>query len=433
VLDHHREDPEPFDAREEKVPAISLDPVPAARRFINDTAMHRERGAKICRLRYWRGEFWLWHLAQGRYVRISNDAVRANVTYNLDRYAKFITSGIKSNIVDHVRALTIIDDSTEMPSWIERPESHLPADELLATKSGLIHLPTFLDGGADYVLQHTPRFFSENALDYAFDASAPAPAAWLTFLSQLWPNDAESIATLQEWMGLFLTSDTRHQKILVMVGPRRSGKGTIARVVRGLVGPDNVAGPTLAGLGTNFGLWPLIGKTVAVISDARLSGRTDAAIVTERLLSISGEDAQTIDRKCLKAVTTKLAVRFVILTNELMRLGDSSGALVGRMIVLRLTESFYGREDQKLTDKLLVERPGILLWALEGLRRLRVRGHFVQPATGRELIGARRLVVAGERVPSGVLHRRSESGSTATRPVQRLAFLVRSQREIRDG
>lgn len=206
------------------------------------------------------------------------------------------------------------------------------------------------------------------------------------FLSQLWQKDEQSIATLQEWFGYMLTPDTRQHKILMLVGPKRSGKGTIARILRELVGPENTASPTLASLGTNFSLWPLLGKTVALIHDARLSGRTDAAVVTERLLSISGKDAQTIDRKFLSPVTTKMMVRFMVLTNELPKLADSSGALPGRMIVLRLTESFFGREDKTLTDRLLTELPGILLWSIAGWEQLHERGHFEQPMTGKEML-----------------------------------------------
>jgi putative DNA primase/helicase len=154
---------------------------------------------------------------------------------------------------------------------------------------------------------------------------------------------------LQEWFGYCLLPDTSQQKILLMVGPRRSGKGTIACLLRALVGPQNTASPTLAGLGTNFGLWPLLGKTVAIISDARLSGRSDVAPITERLLSISGEDAQNIDRKNMSIVTTTLRVRFMILTNELPRLNDASGALAGRMVLLYMGTSWYGREDKALT------------------------------------------------------------------------------------
>src|SRR5262249_17581739 len=226
-------------------------------------------------------------------------------------------------------------------------------------------------GGSGCLLDPTPQFFTFNAIDYDFHMHVPPPLAWLEFLSHVWPNDAEAVRALQEWFGYLLTADTSLQKILMMVGPKRSGKGTIARVLRALVGPDNVAGPTLASLGWDFGLQPLLNKSVAVIADARLSGRTDGAIVTERLLSISVEDALTIDRKHLSSVTVKLPTRFVILTNELPRLGDASGALAGRFIVLRLTRSWYGQEDHRLTDRLLGELPGILLWAVEGWKRFR--------------------------------------------------------------
>jgi putative DNA primase/helicase len=187
-------------------------------------------------------------------------------------------------------------------------------------------------------------------------------------------------------MGLQLVADTTYQKILMLIGPPRSGKGVKMRVMRSVVGEANCAGPTLAGLGTNFGLWPLIGKPTAIINDARLDGRTAQALVTERLLSISGEDALDIDRKFMEPLTVKLSCRITIVGNELPRLSDASGALAGRMLLLRLTKSFYGHEDQLLTAKLLEERAGILLWAIAGWDRLRKRGHFVQPDSSKELL-----------------------------------------------
>jgi putative DNA primase/helicase len=53
------------------------------------------------------------------------------------------------------------------------------------------------------------------------------------------------------------------------------------------------------------------------------------------------------------------------------------------MIILPLTESFFGREDPDLGARLLKELPGILLWAIEGWKRLSQRGRFVQPESGR--------------------------------------------------
>jgi len=126
------------------------------------------------------------------------------------------------------------------------------------------------------------------------------------FFAALWPEDPEAVGTLQEIFGYCLTADVSQQKGFLLVGPKRSGKGTIARVLTRLVGMDNTVAPTLAGLGMNFGLAPLIGKRVAIISDARLGGRADQHAIAERLLSITGEDAITIDRKFREAWTGRL-------------------------------------------------------------------------------------------------------------------------------
>ena len=115
-----------------------------------------------------------------------------------------------------------------------------------------------------------------------------APAAWLAFLEELWPDDPESIAALQEFFGYVISGRLDLHKILLIVGPTRGGKGTIARILGKLIGPANVAGPTLSSLSGDFGLAPLIGKPLAVISDARLSrearfvGRRRAAARDQR-------------------------------------------------------------------------------------------------------------------------------------------------------
>jgi putative DNA primase/helicase len=62
------------------------------------------------------------------------------------------------------------------------------------------------------------------------------------------------------------------------------------------------------------------------------------------------------------------------------------GKLASRFIVLLLTRSFFGREDQTLTGKLLTELPGVLNWAIAGWRRLTERGYFVQPGSALDAV-----------------------------------------------
>jgi putative DNA primase/helicase len=138
-------------------------------------------------------------------------------------------------------------------------------------------------------------------------------------------------------------------------------------------------------LAENFGLQPLLGKTLGIVSDLRL-GRGDNSLMVERLLSISGDDKLTVARKHKESVHCTLPTRIVILSNELPQIGDSSGALANRMLVFRFTESFLGREDTELTNKLKAELPAIFNWSIRGLKRLRDRGRLLQPESGRDLL-----------------------------------------------
>ncbi len=281
--------------------------------------------------------------------------------------------------LETLRSYVHLPASTTVPSWLCDDGTRPPALELLPCKSMNLHIPT------GRVLAPTPALFTTNALEFDYDPNPEPPERWIKFLEQLFGDDLESTELLQEWMGYCLTADTSQQKMLLLVGPRRSGKGTIGRILTQVIGAGNVVGPTTSSLAGTFGLQPLIGKSLAIVSDARFGG-DHVGTVVERLLCISGEDTLTIDRKFLGSVSMKLPTRFMFLTNELPRLNDASTALAGRFLVLRLNTSFYGHEDVTLTEQLFAELPGILLWAIEGWKRLHQRGRFVQPESGADAI-----------------------------------------------
>ena len=389
-------------------------------------------------LRFWRDEFHKWDgsayrpipLAELRaelsrflaeeFAAMHRDALRERLdsprgTTERPPRPIPVTGHLVGDVIQAIASLVVLPASEipHQPSWIEAiphdlvdpghpPEGESlappwPIDEILPARNMLVHLPSFTAspeyplastdaGERRWNVPTTPCFFHASALDFDFDPAALPPLAWLDFLDRVWGDDSESVACLQEWFGYLLHGDTRQQKILMMVGPKRSGRGTIARVLKALAGAANVVNPTLSTLSRPFGLSSLIGKPIAVFPDARLSGRPDNAAIVECLLSISGEDDQTIDRKHLPSWTGRLSTRFVLISNELPKLRDASGALSSRLIILRFMNSFYGNEDTTLIDRLLAELPGILLWSIEGWDRLRKRGRFVQPKSAMELV-----------------------------------------------
>src|SRR6185437_417620 len=124
------------------------------------------------------------------------------------------------------------------PSWLGTPPVGLSPADVLPCRSTLLHLPSMRR------LSPTPRFFTFNALEIDPDPTAPSPLLWHRFLHQLFDGDLQALELLQEWFGYCLTGDTSQQKMMLIVGPKRSGKGTIARILTQLIGCLNVGGPT---------------------------------------------------------------------------------------------------------------------------------------------------------------------------------------------
>ena len=352
-------------------------PVPAAEEFV--TRCHAIKNVLV--LRSYRGAFYRW--TGTHYREVPLETIGSQLYSFLNKALVSAKNGdvgpfnpTKQKVEQVVHVLrhgtgTLIEPDRDVPLWLNDPERS--AKNLVACRNGILNVET------RQLIEHDPAFFTTNALPLDFDASAPEPERWLKFLEEVWPEDEEAKQCLQEMFGYLLADDTRQHKIFLIWGPKRGGKGTIVDILVQLLGPENVTFQTLKSMAGEFGKWPLIHKSLCAVTDARLGSRTDTAAVAETMLSISGGDPQTINRKMQSFWNGYLKVRFLITTNDLPRISDASGTLPSRFILLRMTESFYGREDLALKEKLRAELPGILNWALAGLKRLRKRGHFNMP------------------------------------------------------
>ena len=360
-------------------------------------------------LRHWRGDWYRYtgtHYAVYTATELHRDLSRIMAPWHFftkrgetaESVTSKITDGLLRDVVSQIRGLVLIPDRREAPCWldgVERP----PAREWLALQNGLLSLAVNRDTDPPTraFIAHTPALFNTFALPFAFDADADSPETWIDFLSRTWPGEpgADCALMLAEWFGYCLSRDMSHHKMLWIIGPTRSGKGVVSRILAAVLGPENACYPTLGSLGDKNGGQVLIGQRLAIIGDARLDKRrADKASIIERLLSISGGDEQTFARKYLPDWTGTPECKFVMLSNELPPLADESGALLGRLLFLQTTESHLGREDRFLESRIRRELPGILNWALDGLERLNTQGRFASPESSREIIATFRAISA---------------------------------------
>ncbi|MEZ0051940.1 P4 family phage/plasmid primase-like protein [Mycobacterium sp. MAA66] len=329
-------------------------------------------------LRYWNG---LWLYWTGVYFhQISVEGIRDNL-YEMLCDAQYLGSESRvlrwkpntpklNGVIDAARGLVKVQEGVDPPCWLDGRE-----DPVIACRNGLLRT-------ADRVLlSHTTDYFNVMALPFDYNDSSSRPNRWLRFLDEVFPGDRESIDTLQEWFGYIISGRRDLEKMLMVIGRPRSGKGTITHVLERLIGPDNCAGLSGDHFRNDFAYQPLLGKSLATFTDARLSFGKQ---LVEAILRITGGDTVSVNRKNKEQVSLKLPTRLMFMSNEIPVLPDDSGAVQSRLVPLYMGVSFDGKgsnpkPDPRLKQELIDELPSILIWALDGLDRLRERGTFITP------------------------------------------------------
>ena len=268
-------------------------------------------------------------------------------------------------------------DTMSPPCWLSPYETPKPRN-VISVENGLFDI----ESGNLYAA--TPEFFTRTSLPIVYDADALAPTLWLQFLDEVFDGHSELVNLLQEIFGYIVSGDASQQAVFFLWGRPRSGKGTILRVITELVGKLNCHNPSIATLAGRFGLEGCIAKSLIKVTDANCDNKAFLSEACSKINAISGEDDVTIERKTILDWNGRLPGRFILAGNRLPNFGGGSIALATRLMILPFVVSFLGREDRTLTDKLLVELPGILNWALAGLAKLRERGRFAEPAISQE-------------------------------------------------
>lgn len=256
-----------------------------------------------------------------------------------------------------------------------------PSPNIITFRNGCINLDGWDMGLVDTtLLPHDRKYRSLAILDYDFNPNAECPR-WLRFLDEVFEGDPELIRLLQQFMGYCIVWDYRFQKMLMMVGKSRSGKGTIVNnIIPAIVGRESFAATSLSSLAGDHGLAALLYAKVAAIGDAHHGLKDRIGRAKEMLLNISGNDFVSVNPKQKDEITTQLGARMIISANEQPRFSDGMDALANRYLILPFNRSFAGKEDPRLAAKLKEELPGIFNWVLEGLMDLGSAGHFIEPA-----------------------------------------------------
>jgi P4 family phage/plasmid primase-like protien len=270
--------------------------------------------------------------------------------------------------------------SSPAPSWLDNGVHPDPKD-VIVFRNGMLDVKEYIKGRIK-LTPITPAYFTFNTLPYDF-SEASTSVLWTEFLSGVFPDPVQ-IALLSEWMGYLLVPDITYEKLMLFTGQPRSGKSTVLETIRAMLGPEQCTETSFQSLVGSFGFHPLVGKTAALIGDAKTPRKHESDSALEKILQITGGDPVTVNRKGIKQLSSvQLYCRFTFAMNELPTFTDFSRALEARLNILSFERSFLGIEDRTLKHRLRQEAVSgkLTMFALEGLKRLRKNGQFTVPAS----------------------------------------------------
>jgi len=134
------------------------------------------------------------------------------------------------------------------------------------------------------------------------------------------------------------------------------------------LGSENVSNIPWQSLGDRFNKAELFGKLANIFADLPSKNIDDNGMFK----ALTGEDYITGERKNKDPFSFRPYARLLFSCNEIPRnYGDKSDGFYRRLIIIRFDNSVpKHKRDPNLREKLAVERDGILMWSIAGLKRL---------------------------------------------------------------
>ena len=326
-------------------------------------------------LKKWRKDFYLFK--EDHYEKIGDDYFESILQTWLKKDVRFIKYIGKNKVQQVIKCFNqlehIVSDEFEMNI---RPG-------LIPLKNGVFSVDKFL-AGKNPMVEHSPDFLCTYCLPFEYDPKAKCKTFDKIRIDIL--GNKKNAAVWDEVLGYHLYQINKLENFFMLYGDGGNGKTVLLTILSALLGEKNVSSVSLENLTSqSFALSETLGKLANIIPELPHIDRANEAIIK----AFVSREIMTFDRKWKPAINTRPTAVLTMATNLLPQFQDKSDGLWRRMILFEISHKI----DEKKKDRRLIdpgfwhssgELPGIFNRALDGLRRIHVRGKIDETSAMKE-------------------------------------------------
>lgn len=349
-----------------------------AQSFLEDHEWATQEGLLIC---YYREEFYIFDTK--KYVsRYDNKTMMIELQKwfrSKAAYRNKVKEKDRREVLAHIQAITMPTKIKSPPFFFDEDFPFKP-DNILTFENTHLILSQYIQGKEICLMPHTHKFFNLSAIPVPFVQGATCPI-FIKYLEEVQPNP-ETRRLLQQWLGYNLAYLNSFQKFVIFYGDGANGKSVFCAVMLALLGLDNISALPIEAFDERrtFPLAATEGKLANICEEMNEIEKVQEGI----LKKFTSGGAITVERKFKDPFVLTPTARLTFATNTLPRFKDRSSGIWRRVITVPWNVKIDpSKQDRRLAKpsfwEVSEELPGILNWALEGLKDLLASGAFIEP------------------------------------------------------
>lgn len=301
-------------------------------------------------------------------------------------YGKTYTESVVNEIINKVKASTYVLKE----DFIDKTPKHR-----ICLQNGVYDLLE------NKLYDYSPEEYHFNKINVYYNPDANCDKL-IDFWNQILQNPEEDIVVMQELCGWMLYKDYSPERMVMMYGDGRNGKGKTITILQHFIGIKNYSNITLTqldGKTNQYSSSVLLNKLANFGGDIADTDFKDTSV----LKGLTGRDMIDAPRKYKDNIQFKNYAKMFFACNKPPRIYDDEEGFWNRWLWLRFPYTFLSKKDYearnghlnpyyKIRDENIVDglitpeqMSGLFNWAVIGLNRLLKNSDFSQTLTTHEI------------------------------------------------